>query len=625
MSAKRGGPDGAGLNGDAAATAQAELRKALGSGRGLLITVGLISVVVNMLMLTGPIFMLQVYDRVLASGSMPTLAVLFGLVCGLFLIMGVLDYLRARILARVGARFQSLLDRRVFFAQLYSRQHGAHDAPTTGLRDLESIQKLLTGPAPFAFFDAPWTPLYLLLIFAFHPWLGWLAIAGGAVLLCLALLNERASKRPAAEAAEAQHRAELFEQGARREAEALWGLGMALNTLRRWRVRRDEALAAQMAASDKSGAYSTSSKTMRMFLQSAMLALGASLVILQEITPGVMIAASILLGRALSPIEQAIGQWTALQRAVRGWKSLKKLLAAVPQAPPRMALPRPKGQVSARMLTAGAPGERTPIIKNLNFTIEPGTALGVIGPSGSGKSSLARVLIGYWGPLGGEVTLDGATLDQWEPDALGGLIGYLPQDVALLEGSVAENICRMAPETDEQAVVAAAQQAGAHEMILGLPDGYNTQIGFGGAKLSGGQRQRVALARALYGDPALVVLDEPNSSLDFDGETALNKALVSLKERGRTAIVIAHRPSVINACDMLLMVDKGMQRAFGPKDEVLSMATKQPEGGAASGPQLGPQPGTQTAAGVSLQQGSSQTPNGDQPRRGLRRDRIGSA
>ena len=568
---------GAGQGSDAEVAARTELSDALRSGRGLLIATALISAVVNLLMLTGPIFMLQVYDRVLASGSMPTLAVLFGLVCGLFLIMGVLDYLRARILARVGARFQSLLDRRVFFAQLYSRQHGAHDAPTTGLRDLESIQKLMTGPAPFAFFDAPWTPLYVVLIFGFHPWLGVLSLLGGGVLVCIALLNERSSKKPAAQAAEAQHRAELFEQGARREAEALWGLGMAMNTLRRWRERRDESLEAQMAASDKSGAYSTSSKTMRMFLQSAMLALGAALVIMQEITPGVMIAASIMLGRALAPIEQAIGQWSAMQRAVRGWGQLTKLLAAVPPSPPRMALPRPKGQVTARLLTAGAPGDRTPIIKNLNFTIEPGTALGVIGPSGSGKSSLARVLIGYWRPLGGELTLDGATLDQWEPDALGQLIGYLPQDVALLEGTVAENIARMSLQVDEQAVVAAAQQAGAHEMILGLPDGYNTKIGFGGAKLSGGQRQRVALARALYGDPAMVILDEPNSSLDFEGESALNRALLSLKERGRTSIVIAHRPSVINACDMLLMIDKGVQRAFGDRDEVLSLATKQPE------------------------------------------------
>lgn len=597
MSAGRNGSTPGPRTFDAEAAAKAELQEAAGSGRGLFITVALISAVVNLLMLTGPIFMLQVYDRVLASGSMPTLAVLFGLVCGLFLIMGVLDFLRARILARAGARFQSLLDRRVFFAQLYSRQHGANDAPTTGLRDLESIQKLLTGPAPFAFFDAPWTPLYLLLIFAFHPWLGWLAVVGGAALLTLALFNERASKKPAAAAAEAQHRADLFEQGARREAEALWGLGMAMNTLRRWRKRRDESLAAQMAASDKGGAFSTSSKTMRMFLQSAMLALGALLVIMQQITPGVMIAASILLGRALSPIEQAIGQWSAMQRAVRGWKSLEKLLAAVPQAPPRIALPRPKGRVTARLLTAGAPGERTPIVKNLNFSIEPGTALGVIGPSGSGKSSLARLMIGYWTPLGGDLTLDGATLDQWEPDALGKLIGYLPQDVSLLEGTVAENIARMSLEIDEKAVVAAAQQAGAHEMILGLPDGYNTQIGFGGAKLSGGQRQRVALARALYGDPALLVLDEPNSSLDFDGESALNRALLSLKERGRTVVVIAHRPSVINACDKLLMIDKGVQRAFGDKEEVLAMATKQPER-----PPNPPQP----------------------PQSGQRRDRIGS-
>ena len=554
---------------------RAELRDALRSAKYLFVAVAIFSFFVNLLMLTGPLFMLQVYDRVLSSRSMPTLVTLFLLVAGLFLAMGLLDYIRARVLARAGARFQSLLDTRVFVATLHRSISPTDRArPAMGLRDLESIQRVLSGPAPFAFFDAPWVPIYIGAIFLFHPWLGYLSVAGALVLVVLTLLNEMVSREPQKKAVEAQALAETFEQSARREAETVRGLGMRDAATTKWRERRDAALHAQMLASDRTGGFAAASKTLRFFLQSAMLALGAALVIYGEVTPGVMIAASILLGRALAPIEQAIGQWSSLQRAAQGWRQLTELLARTPAPPQRLPLPKPQGRMVARSLSAAPPGERTPIVRNLSFMVSPGEALGVIGPSGAGKSTLARVVSGIWPPMAGELRLDGATLDQWDSDALGRSIGYLPQDVALLDGSVAENIARLNPNADPRAVIDAAQRAGAHEIVLGLPKGYDTPIGIGGAQVSGGQRQRIALARALYGDPALVVLDEPNANLDSEGEQALLNAIKDLKDRGRSVVIIAHRPSAIAACDKILMLDQGQQRAFGPKDEVLKQTTR---------------------------------------------------
>ncbi|MEO1291707.1 MAG: type I secretion system permease/ATPase [Pseudomonadota bacterium] len=553
---------------------RAELKEALRSGRSLFYAVGLFSFFVNLLMLTGPIFMLQVYDRVLSSRSESTLVALFVFVTGLFLMMGLLDFIRARVLARAGARFQSILDARVFTATLTrSIAPTERSRPASGLRDLESIQRVLSGPAPFAVFDAPWVPIYLGAIFLFHPWLGYLALMGAVILVILTIMNEYASKEPQRKAVEAQMMAETFENAARREAETLKALGMRDNAVARWRRRRDAALEAQITASDRTGSYTATSKTMRFWLQSGMLALGAYLVLLQQVSPGVMIAASILMGRALAPIEQAIGQWAGLQRARQGWRSLTELLARTPAPEERTQLPDPKGRLAARALTAGPPGERTPLLRNLSFMVAPGEALGVIGPSGAGKSSLARVLAGIWPPMAGELRLDGATLDQWDSDVLGRSMGYLPQDVALMDGTIAENIARLDAMPDPRDVIEAAKRAGAHDIILGLPKGYDTPIGIGGAQLSGGQRQRIALARALYGDPALVILDEPNANLDAEGEQALLGAIRDLKDRGKSVVIIAHRPSAIAACDKILMLDKGQQRAFGPKDEVLKQTT----------------------------------------------------
>ncbi len=554
---------------------RAELREALGSGRALFISVGVFSCFVNILMLTGPMFMLQVYDRVLSSRSYNTLLVLFLLVAALFLCMGLLDWARSRVLARAGARFQALLDSRVFIASL-TRSLSPKDRsrPATGLRDLEAIQRVLSGPAPFAVFDAPWTPLYLAVIFLFHPWLGYLALAGGLVLLLLTWLNERSSAEPQRKAYEAQALAETFEQSIRRDAETIQGLGMRDAATERWRQRRDRALGQQIEASDKSGRFAAASKTLRFFLQSAILALGALLVINGEITPGVMIASSILMGRALAPVEQAIGQWAAIQRAAQGWRSLTELLSQTPPPAKVMSLPRPKGALSARNLVIASPGDDKAILRGVAFSLSPGEAMGVIGPSGAGKSTLARALVGVWPPAAGEIRIDGATPEQYDADVLGRAVGYLPQDVALLDATVAENIARLDAEPDAKKVIEAAKRAGAHEMILALPKGYDTPIGIGGAQLSGGQRQRVALARALYGDPSLVVLDEPNANLDSPGEQALLQAIAELRERGKTVVIVAHRPSAIASCDKILMLDQGQQRAFGPRDEVLRQTTR---------------------------------------------------
>ena len=553
---------------------RAELRQALAASRRLFLGVGLFSVFGNLLMLTGPLFMLQVYDRVLASRSEATLLTLFLLVAALFLLMGVLDHARARVLSRVGARFQSLLDRRVFEAVL--RRSIAPDERarhSSAMRDLESIQRALSGPAPFAFFDAPFAPLFLAAIFLFHPLLGLLALCGGAVLFLIAFLNQRRARQPLGQAAEASARSDAYAETLRREGETVQGLGMRSAALTRWAGLRGHALQAQIDASDATGGYSVASKTLRFFLQSAILALGAWLAIQGAISPGVMIAASILMGRALAPVEQAIGQWAVVQRATHGWSSLRELLEKTPPPGSRTELPTPKGLFEAQGLSVVAPGAQLPAIRGVSFRVEPGQALGVIGPSAAGKSTLARVLVGIWRPAQGAVRLDGAALDQYEDEVLGRHVGYLPQEVALFDATVAENIARLDPQADDAAVVIAAKRAGAHELILRLPQGYDTPIGPSGANLSGGQRQRVALARALYGDPAVVVLDEPNSNLDAQGEQALVLAIKDLKTRGRTVVVMAHRPSAIAACDVLLMLDRGQTRAFGPRDQVLRETT----------------------------------------------------
>ena len=553
----------------------AELRSVRAQCRTHFRSVAIFSIFVNLLMLTGPLFMLQTYDRVLSSRSEETLVALLILITGLFLMMGLLEYARGRVLARAGAKFQSMLDMRVFEAVLRRSIVPAERArPNTAARDLDSVRQLLSGPAPFALFDIPWTPIFLAAIFIFHPLLGFLAVGSGAVLVILTLINQIRSRKPNGESTQATAEAENLGEALRQNAETVQALGMRREGMNRWRSFRDDALNKQIQASDTTASYTSASKSLRFYLQSLMLAAGAFLVLAQEISPGMMIAGSILLGRALAPIEQAIAQWALFQRAIKGWQSLGELLQKTPVEQQRTELPSPKGFIEARGVAVVAPGEAVPALRNISFRVEPGQALGVIGPSGAGKTTLAKVLTGIWPPAAGKVRIDGAALDQWPIDGLGKFIGYLPQEIGLMAGTVADNIARLDPNPDPKAIVEAAKRAGAHELLLSLPQGYDTEIGAGGQRLSGGQRQRVALARALYGDPPVLILDEPNANLDAQGEQALVDAIRDAKTRGRTVIIMAHRPSAIAACDNLLLIDKGAQVEYGPRDDVLKKRTR---------------------------------------------------
>ncbi len=563
-----------------------ELRAARSEGRGLLAAVALFSVFVNLLMLTGPLFMLQVYDRVLGSRSEETLAALFALVVFLFLMMGLLDIARGRVMARLAARLQARLDRRVFTAALSrSTLLPGDPAAASAPRDLEAIRALVAAPVFLALFDAPWAPVFLAAVFVFHPWLGWTAVAGGLVLVLVTALNQAGTRRAVLAAHAAGVEADRMADRLRDEADTVQSMGMRGAAFDRWSAARTEAVAGAIAAADRSGVYAVFSRTFRLFLQSAILAVGALLVLKGELTPGAMIAASILMGRALAPVEQAIGGWALVQRAQEAWGRLAALLSAVPPATPRTALPKPRAVLEANQLTVVPPGQSQAALRMVSFRLEPGQALGVIGPSGAGKSTVARALTGVWRPAGGWVRLDGATLDQYEPDVLGTHVGYLPQRVTLFDGTIAENIARLAPQPDAAAVVAAAQKAAAHQMILDLPDGYDTRVSLAGGRLSGGQMQRIGLARALYGDPVILVLDEPNSNLDNDGSMALNAAIRAVKAAGGAVLIMAHRPAAIQECDQLLVLDGGIRRAYGPRDEVLrSMVRNAGEIARAPGP-----------------------------------------
>ena len=546
-----------------------ELRKVRRRSRSLYWFVGLFSALVNLLMLVGPLYMLQVYDRVLGSRSEATLIALSLLVAFLYAMMGLLDYSRGRIMGRIGARFQSALDERVFKAVL-RRAAIASDAKTsTGLRDLEAVQKLLTSPVFTAIFDLPWTPFFLFGIAIFHPWLGLLAVGGGCVLVLVAILNQIITKHPQAKATQIGFQSELMSDQLRTEAEMIRSLGMSDAAFERWQMARSQALTHHLQAADTGGSFSSLTKTLRLFLQSAMLGLGAYLVLQNELTAGAMIAGSILLGRALAPIEMAIGQWALVTRAHKGWHSLAELLGEVPPEPDRTPLPQPQARLAAQNLTVIPPGQQQAALKALNFVIEPGVAVGVVGLSGAGKSTLARAITGVWRPAGGKIRLDGASLDNYDPDMLGKYIGYLPQRVQLFDGTIAENIARLSTSPDADKVVTAAKKAAAHDMILQLPDGYDTRVSIAGGRLSGGQIQRIGLARAMYDDPVILVLDEPNSNLDNIGTDALNTAIRGMKQEGKSVIIMAHRPAAVLECDMLLMLENGMCIAYGPKDDVL--------------------------------------------------------
>lgn len=551
-----------------------ELRAARRQSRMYYWFVGIFSFFVNLLMLTGPIYMLQVYDRVLSSRSEATLVALSVLVVFLYGMMGVLDYVRGRVMGRVAARFQSALDLRVFDATVRRAAVQPDELSQTGLRDLESVQRLMSSPVLMAIFDIPWTPFFILGIWIFHPWMGYLAICGGVILIAVTVINQRVTRNPTMKSNQAVMAAEKTSDQIRNEAEMVQALGMRGAAFHRWFQARKAALSGQIGASDLTGTFTTFTKTFRLTLQSAMLGVGALLVLKGELTPGAMIAGSILMGRALAPIELAIGQWALVNRARQGWNNLARLLTEVPKEPPRTALPKPKARIDVQQLTVVPPGEQQASLRILTFSLAPGQALGVIGPSGSGKSTLARALTGVWRPAGGKIRLDGAALDQYGSEVLGQHIGYLPQRVTLFDGTIAENIARLSPQPDAEAVVAAAQKAAAHEMILKLPNGYDTRVSAAGGRLSGGQIQRIGLARALFGDPVVLVLDEPNSNLDNEGSEAVNKAIRSFKDQGKAVLVMAHRPAAIKECDLLLMIEGGSRTAFGPRDEVLKQVVQ---------------------------------------------------
>jgi ATP-binding cassette subfamily C protein len=557
--------------------AKSELLAAMGDYRGALVAVGLFSAIVNLLMLTGPLFMLQVYDRVLASRSSATLLVLLIIVIFLYGLMGLLDHLRGRILARIGAGFQAKLDTRVFDAVLrQAEMPQLRDRPASGLRDLSTIQGFLSSPLPGALFDLPWAPFFVVLLFVFHPLMGWFAVAGAVLLVILAVWNQLATKASQEAAVKAAAEAESRTEITRKQIETVRGLGMTTPLVELWQKARTQSLLAVMKAADAGGGIAATTKAFRMFLQSGILALGAWLVLQGQLTGGAMIAGSILLGRALAPIEQSVGQWGQLQRASLAWRTLDALLNAVQIIPAPMALPRPSAHLSVQNLVVVPMGEKVPTVQGLNFEVLPGEAVAVIGPSASGKSSLARALVGLWPALQGAIRLGGAELSHYDRNVLGRLLGYLPQDVILFPGSVHENIARFDPAAKPEDVVHAARAAGAHELILSLPQGYDTVLMENGGKLSGGQRQRIGLARAFYGNPVVLILDEPNSSLDDPGTQALNQAIAHAKRAGQSVLIMSHRPSALAECDKVLMLENGRQRAFGPRDEVLQRVLKGP-------------------------------------------------
>jgi len=554
-----------------------DLAEALRDCRRAFASVALFSGVVNLLMLAGPLYMLQVYDRVLNSRSVPTLVALSLLLVGAYAFQGALDLIRSRVVVRSAA----LLDQRLALAVHGAVIRLAIALPQRGegpqpVRDLDQIRAFLTGAGPIAIVDMPWVPAFLLICFLIHPWLGIAATAGGALLFTMTLLTERASRDPARIAAKEAGTRLVMVEANRRSGESIVAMGMAGALAQRWSAINNRYITANARLSDVAGSFGSVSKVLRLLLQSMMLGLGAYLVIRQELTAGAMIAASIMMGRALAPIETAIANWRAF---VAARQSIGRLSEALARAAPTRAtttLPRPARSLEVEQVAVVAPGGNTPIVAGVRFGLKAGEALGIIGPSGAGKSSLVRVLVGVWRPAKGSVRLDGATLDHWDPELLGRHVGFVSQTVELFDGTITENIARMSVAPDPDAVLQAARAAGAHDMILRLPAGYDTRIGEGGAMLSGGQRQRVALARALHGDPFLVVLDEPNSNLDNEGDAALHQAILGLKSRGAIVVLIAHRPSALAVCDRILLLANGAQQDFGPRDEILRKIVRRP-------------------------------------------------
>ncbi|WP_281015752.1 MULTISPECIES: type I secretion system permease/ATPase [unclassified Mesorhizobium] len=551
--------------------APSELAAALASCRSAFIAVGLFSGMLNVLMLAGSLYMLEVYDRVLPSRSLPTLVGISILLVILYCGQGFLDFVRARVLVRIGGALDEALGHRVYTSMLRLPLKAARGADSLQpMRDLDSVRGFLSGMGPTALFDLPWLPLYLIIIFMFHWVLGAAALLGAVVLVVLTLLAERLTRQPVSAATLSGNRRGGLIAAGTRNAEVVAAMGMAGGLASRWQDANVEFIADQRKVSDVAGSFGAVSKVLRMLLQSSMLGIGAWLVIEQEASAGVIIAASILSGRALAPVDLAIANWKGFVGARQGWQRLTKVLAVMPAETEPLLLPAPSASVVMQNAAITAPGLQRLLVQDASFAMEAGHGLGIIGPSGSGKSTLVRALVGAWQSVGGRVKLDGADLDQWSSQARGRHIGYLPQDVELFAGTVAENISRFEMDADPAAIIAAAKAAGAHDLIVGFRQGYETEIGEHGEALSAGQRQRIALARALYRDPFLVVLDEPNSNLDMDGEQALIRAMLGVRERGGVVVIVAHRPNVLTAVDFIMAMKQGRVHEFGPKEEVFA-------------------------------------------------------
>lgn len=536
-----------------------------------LLGVALFSAVINILALTGSVYMLQIYDRVLPSQSVPTLVGFTIGMLGLYAVYGLLDFVRLRVLVRIGSRLYRNLQQKVFSISLSLPLKAGRDADRLQpLHDLDRLRGFLSGTGPTVIFDAPWIPFYLLIIYLLHPSLGLLATVGAIAVVLLTAIAEVFSRGPAARASEELLSQRALADSGRRNAEVVHAMGLSGRLARRWSDVSRAYLAQQERLSDVVGGASSLSKALRMALQSCVLGLGAYLVIGGEASPGVIIASSILLGRALAPVDAAIANWRGFLSARRSYSELAAVMAAFGRQDEPMELPRPQARFAVEQLTIAPPGLPKPTVVNVSFHLSRGAGMAVIGPSGSGKTTLVRSLVGVWKPLHGSVRLDGASLDQWNSEQLGAHIGYMPQDVELFDGTVADNISRFRGKTDPKGVLAAARAAGVEKMIMQLPQGFQTRIGEGGAALSAGQRQLVGLARALYGEPFLVVLDEPNSNLDVDGDTALAGAIRAVRQRGGIVIVVAHRPSALANIDQVLVMSNGTVHAFGSREQVLA-------------------------------------------------------
>jgi ATP-binding cassette subfamily C protein EexD len=551
------------------------LQAALKACRSSFLSVGFFSLFVNTLMLAPTFYMIQVSGRVVPSSSTSTLLMLTLILTVLMVTLGSLEWVRSRIMVRISNRLGVLLSRDVYRASFKKAlSSGGMDASAQSLNDLTSLRQFLTGSGLFAFFDAPWLPIYTAVMFLFHPWFGWMTVAAAVVLVALAYLNHKYTANALAEANKQSIAANLHTTKSLRNAEVIESMGMLGTLMGRWTTRQRRMLVLQSAASDKGGTISSISKTFRTWAQSMMLAAGAYLVVTHEINPGLMMAGSLLLGRALSPIDQMINSWKGFVAARLQYQRLNETLEKLHNEPERMSLPDPEGHVQVENLVVAPPGSKVPVIRNISFVAPAGDIVGIVGPSAAGKSTLARALLGIWPPQHGTVRLDGADIAAWDKQKLGPHLGYLPQDIELFEGSISDNIARFT-DVDAEKVVLAARIAGVHEMILQLPDGYDTVIGSDGVNLSGGQRQRIGLARAVYGSPRLIVLDEPNSNLDEVGERALGVALQKIKETGATVFIISHRPNVLSRLDRIMVLNAGVITLYGARDQVIAELAQQ--------------------------------------------------